>query len=195
MEVETYETETANGQLYATEEERAQLIQMAEDLALAGQKTLINAETGDVFPYRQMTVAEQNVYGVLLTQRTKIEDFKDSVIPLRVMQVIAHTRSLNDIRVGYLEVWHQPGDKDPILVGRESYYKTAYLLARWGDELEAFTVLQKKALERLRFSARAWGEKIQAAAGAFIASSDNTILGFINGERGDWKPSMHDLER
>lgn len=76
-------------------------------------------------------------------------------VPLRVLQVAAWAKE--HPLVGYLEVWHTADiKKDPILVGRrECYGGENFLLARWGDALESFDVLQVKAQEVIEANLRA----------------------------------------
>jgi hypothetical protein len=195
MDVETYEVETIDGATYASDEEKQELVELAEKLALTGQKELIGESadgTATVFPYRLMTKAERNVYQTLLPVRTKMCDFKDSVIPLRVMQVAAHAKDLNDERVGYLEVWHQPGARDPVLVGRENSYGDCYILARWGEDLENFQKLQERALKLLKQKAKAWAVAAKAKIDGVANNPEGRVTAFLSGDIDDWKVSFYD---
>lgn len=196
MQVETYEIETSSGDTYATEEERNELVRLAEDLALTGQVEIMATGSGDMFPYRKMTVAEQNVYGLFLTKKTKLDRFRDSVIPLRVLQVASHAVGLEDPRIGYLEVWHQPGEKDPLLVGKKSEYENreVYLLARWGDVLDSFPELQQRAVEITKAKVKAWTEAMIGLLQARLPGVEAKAISFVHGECDEWKPSMYELE-
>lgn len=147
MLVETYEVEKIDQnemQALAADGEAALLI---EQLGLDGQKSLMSPETKELIPYRVMTKEEHIVFSALFTQRCKVEDYKAGPIPLRVLQVAAHARSLTFPGFGYLEVWYpKQGLDDPFLVARQSSYQDpVYMLARWGDSLLAFAELQAKA--------------------------------------------------
>lgn len=194
IQVETYEMETASGALFATDEERDQLVKLASELALTGQQEIMATPTGEIFPYRLMTVQEQNIYGTLLPQHTKVAEFKDSVFPLRVMQIIAHARALNDKRLAHLEVWHEPTFKDPVLVGRETYYSSQmFILARWGEELESLGKLRSRAAAKLVPKAKAWAKLAAARIAAFAADPDLQVHKYLDGEDPEWKLSGYTI--
>lgn len=158
MQVETFEChETASEPIEACEEALA----LVEKLGLTGQQTLkAKLESGfDVrCPYREMTKDEAWVYRVLCPEESKLTEYSRTPIPLRVLQVAAHAQSLGIFRE--LLVWDRAkaAVKDPVLVGvrqnkpGESWNTSHFILARWGEELEAFVVLAKRAFEHKRKS-------------------------------------------
>jgi hypothetical protein len=149
MKVETFEvTEVCENTVLADEAS----IAMFEKLGLTGQMTLVGKaangqEKSAVCPYREMKPEENKVYRLLCPQVTSVEDFQASAIPLRVLQVLEHAKSL-DLFL-YFEIWAAEGAvKDPVLVAKkERYTNTVFILARWGEELDAWPQLVKKALE------------------------------------------------
>lgn len=153
--IETFEcSETAHEPIEAAEE----AIALMEELGLAGQQELIRPK-GDKpaarCPYREITKEEAFAYSVLCPTHVALERYKASPIPLRVLQVAAHAKSLGLFKS--LEVWDRESVeiKDPVLVAiaenKERYWeRTTYILARWGEELETFSVLLKRAINAKR---------------------------------------------
>lgn len=149
MLVETFECSEVQAEDAATCEEALSII---EKLGLTGQKELTaKKEDGDVrCPYRQITHEENFVYRTICPEATKLDKYKASPIPLRVLQVAAHAKSLN--MFDHLMVWDRVSvvDKDPVLVGYVGQYdfspREVFILARWGEELETFSILLKRAV-------------------------------------------------
>lgn len=127
-----------------------------------------------------MTAEEANVYGQLLPRHEALKAYGAGPIPVRVLQVASHALSLSFF--DHLQVWHSAGaEKDPVLVGCAGRWgEDLYLLARWGDELEAFPVLAKKAAKLIRGKTVTALESIKARVTARAASlkeiSDETLL-------------------
>lgn len=153
MQVETFEVQevTTSGK----PEDCAEALRLIEELGLEGQQS--RNQDGKVCPYRKMTKDEAFVYGVLCSQKTPLNKYSDEPIPLRVLQVAAHAKT----QFGALEVWHPENAdiKDPVLVGvNGSPYSTQerFILARWGEVLDSFEVLKKRAIET-------WRSKVEAS--------------------------------
>lgn len=149
MAVETYEIEEVAEELPQESEEASRLVAA---LGLSGQEEMRKAaEEGDAerIPYRKMTEQEVAVFGTLCPAQTPVEQYSEGPIPLRVLQVIAHAKGLFDS----LEVWHPKGiDRDPVLVGVKgnTWSGTKYILARWGEELDEWPALLKRAVQTYR---------------------------------------------
>lgn len=154
MLVETFECgETSAEPVDAT----AEAISIIESLGLDGQSELVCPAKSEGqstrFPYREMLKEEVNVYETLCPKKSEISKYKSSTIPLRVLQCAAHAKQL--MPELNLWVWDRDSavEKDPVLVaeiGASYSVKTRYILARWGDELEAFSVLFKRAVDLKR---------------------------------------------
>lgn len=160
MEIETYEIEEITGELgvMAADSESIELI---EKLGLNGQKGLCDKTTDTRFPYPQISEREALVYSTIFPQKTKIEEFSSGIVPLRILQVVAHVRQFDFI--SRIEVWH-PTDarqKDPVLVAVQKHPQytwtdgPTYILGRWGDALESLDALATKA-------SKIWAAKIRA---------------------------------
>ena len=156
MLVETYEVSEARD--VAAPECEAEAIALIESLGLTGQQELVRPKedgTAERIPYRLMTDEECFVYENICPTRTRADKYESGMIPLRVLQVLAHATSLECFR--FFEIWH-PTDfkmKDPVLVGcmgDSDWSVKRYILARWGEVLDDFPALKKVASELARNS-------------------------------------------
>ncbi len=184
MQVETYEVpEVANEPLEACEE----AIGLVRSLGLEGQQRLVTkqGERETRFPYRVMTEEEDFVFSVLCPVKVKVEDYGRLPMPLRVLQVLAYAKEAG----GFTEfqVWdtRSVSEKDPVLVGlkpdpESTWRKQEYLLARWGEELESWPVLLKRAVlrkrEEIASAYRSLASKVQAAIMAWKEVSPEEIV-------------------
>lgn len=153
---------------------------LIEELGLEGQQTLVTSD-GQRSPYRAITSVEDKVYRALCPQSTVLEKYAGSPIPLRVLQVAAHARSLGIY--AKLLVWDRASVEvdDPVLVGQttETTWETGHridILARWGEDLEPFAVLAKRAREVLAQSARDRLLAVRGKVEADIASIDSVSI-------------------
>lgn len=141
--------------------EDGETLMLLDELELEGQKSLYQSsdstETVKPHPYRTMTAEEMVVFDVCFPTKCEVVKYKQCPIPLRVLQIISHVRSLNNPDMAYIEVWApKPGVVDPLLVARKSHYQgPLYLLARWGSSLTPFKQLQEKAIEIVTAKAKA----------------------------------------
>lgn len=165
MVVETFvqeETPVPPTREYAAAE-REQMIALCAELCLDRQRelhepkvSLVVAETGvatvSPFKYRPMTEGEALVYGILCPTHEDLKDYQTEALPLRVLEVLRDART----HFEKFEVWHAAEVvKDPVLVGvkknpQRTWEERRYILARWGDVLEAFPLLAEKTLTIVR---------------------------------------------
>lgn len=156
QQVETFEIEDAQNGDASTMAHDSVATELITSLGLKGQQSILNPETHTRLPYRPMEASEALVYSVLCDARCKVEDYSAEVIPLRVLQVIAHARETG--LFARLEVWYPQVHKvdDPVLVGIKQEHPwpdhpsltrdVTYLLARWGkcllplEQMEAMAV-------------------------------------------------------
>lgn len=176
--VETYEIEEALTPGGSTEEIEEAAVELISKLGLTGQGRLVSSrsdgEAPDRMPYAVMTGQERAVYEALFPQKTKVENYAEGIIPLRVLQVIGFCRDGNFFR--RMEVWHRKvRDTDPLLVGwmphpNRSWDEVPCLLARWGtDALRPFSALVAEARESL---SRKFETACHEAAGRLRALAD-----------------------
>ena len=148
MEIETFEVAELNPDTLEFED-MDKAIELINDLGLEGQKKLINKDDEGVTlcPYRQMTAEEQFGYTRFLTTHDKVEEYSAGPIPIRVLQVLSHAKTLGIF--SHFSIWHSIGDPDPVLLAKPSgeteWNSVWYILARWGSELAPFKELKEKA--------------------------------------------------
>lgn len=166
MKVETYEVELVSQNEMQALANEGETIELIESLGLDGQKTLMNPETKTVIPYRHMTKQERFVFRTLFPNKCCVKEYKAGPIPLRVLQVIAHVKTLAHKDMSYLEVWYpEQGIDDPVLVARpSSYADPVFLLARWGKALDPFAKLFQEAKIKLTAKVRAEVTRARQAA-------------------------------
>ena len=150
MKIQEYGCETMPQSTEFSEEALALLEKLGADSQSVFYKT-----DGTVCPYRKMSPFEHAVYKLVLPVREPIAKFKACPIPLRVLQIGAHAKEHLE---GELVIWHQgEGKDDPLLTLREGseYSGSYYLLARWAESLEEFSVLVQQAVDINRDKIRA----------------------------------------
>jgi len=182
MQVETYECQEVQEETIEMSDEAVGLI---ESMELVGQKKLLTKTDEDTeivrCPYREMKRDERFVYNLLCPVEHKIEEYTESAIPLRVLQVLAHAKQFELFKT--FRIWTAEGQiKDPVLVAYDeissygSATGTRYILARWADELDAWPQLVKKAIEKYRLKYRAALLKIQQKVSADLAIVDEVDI-------------------
>ncbi len=171
MQVETFEATELDERMQP--EDAAQCAALAEKLGLKGQERFAGApDDGGAarrIPYREMTKEERVVYGLLLPARDTVENYARGPIPLRVLQVLEHARSLGIYTA--FKVWHDQAGPDPVLVGEISY-SAQHLLARWGESLEPFGQMRRRAVEKFKTAARLKLHKIARQVQADLEGID-----------------------
>lgn len=171
--------------------------ELVDRLGLDGQKAYLCPDPSlsiagiDVVPmrrvsFREMTADELLVYRALCPTASSLKEFSTEPIPLRILEVAEHAKT-SGLFVD-LSVWTRESQvvKDPLLVGiripnsQREYDKRFYLLARWGEELESFSVLREKAIAFMRERTRQNLTKIRALLTLdeelLKTASDDTIL-------------------
>lgn len=190
MQVEVYESQELNeagvGE-YDTEEGAAAFAARVERLGLKGQQRLVGKQEkrGTVLAFRPMTADESFIYGVMLTNRVKVEDYAGEAIPLRVLDVLERARSGSQFQ--RIEVWSPADDrqvKDPLLVGmagQKEWDVTPFPLARWGEALAPIAELGRQALATWKAAARLALLAIKARADSELSLIDNVTIDAANG--------------
>lgn len=180
MQVETFECQETAAEPTEASEEALNLI---EELGLVGQRSLIvkSTKTGadTRVPYRVITSEESFVYRTLCPTQVALSKYSDGPVPLRILQIAAHAKSVG---LDKLYVWCRPSPmtKDPVLIARCDEYdwstddSKTRILGRWGEELETFSVLLKRAVsaskERLVAEAEQILSAVRSAGDAEIVS-------------------------
>jgi hypothetical protein len=189
MKVEEFSTVelTSAGDVDSAEQVKA----LVEQLDLTGQKKFVSGESTETFCYRKMTLQEDAVYGAICPSRTKLVEYADSLMPLRVLQIAAHAKSLNVF--DDLVVWHPENAdmRDPVLVGVQKIKNQwggtddhLYLLVRWGTALKPFVECVEEARKIIAAKAKTELQDIVATATVKLAGLDAMIDSYVSTGRG-----------
>ena len=159
MEVEIYAVDTAAGTVAPDDVNEAR--ELIEKLGLEGQSQFLAGEANEAFSYPALSREEVAVYRTLFPTRTKLQNFDEEMIPLRVLQ---EADRVGRLRPNYkLEVWHSRTYTDPLLVaGTGGWGDPWYLIARWGEALETWETLRRRAVETLAAKLRAEAKRMAA---------------------------------
>ncbi len=184
MQIETYECEELKASDATTMAVDAEAVALIEQLGLEGQQAITNKETMTREPYREMTKLELFVWSTACPEKTEVNKYRLSPIPLRILQVIAYAKSLGIYR--RIEVWHPQQIKDdPLLVGMPNdaeYSSRRHLLARWGDSLAPFTEMQERAKAIFARKLEAELKTIKREADAALANIDARVQASMDAE-------------
>lgn len=186
MKIETFEqTEVIGGQI--EDESSPEALNLIKELGLQGQEALttkiIKTDTIVRCPYRAMTKKELRVYETLFPDKVSINVYRESMIPLRVLQVASHAISLGIYQE--IQVWCETGKPiDPILVGfikTGEYSGDHHILARWGEALESFEVLYEKAKHQVMEDYRLKMQETDRRVKEVLNSLEGKAVEFLNG--------------
>lgn len=182
MLVETFECEETATE---TPEMCAEAQELIASLELEGQKAMTAPATERRVPYRLMTADEKFVYSTLCPLATRLAQYKQSPIPLRVLQVAAHAKESGFF--AKLVVWDRASvaSKDPVLVGYEidRYDAEPYILARWGEHLDEWPAMVKAAMSAWRVNAKDYANAVIRKAKAALETIDS--MGLEDAMRGN----------
>lgn len=141
MLVELYNEQETNTN---NKEEMKLHLELANELGLKKQ-TGLHSEKG-VDSYRKPTAEEHFVFEVNFPNIVSLEDYP-SLIPIRMLNAIKEFKKIHPVAIWLL--CPEPGKADPIVTGGQYSWNTNdnYLIGRFGEALEDFSVLRKKAFE------------------------------------------------
>ena len=169
MQVQTFECQETAAEPIEACEEATRLI---DEMELLGQQKLVHKADDDPatatrLPYRKMRADEFFVYKQLCPDTTLVENYADSPMPLRVLQIAAHAKSFDFFKT--IDVWHQTNAniKDPVLVGihePRQYVTENFILARWAEVLDEWPILVIQAFESWKKKMRAECAKLRRQA-------------------------------
>lgn len=155
--------------------------QKIEDLGLEGQKQLCIESP---IPFVRLKTTEIRVYEELCPNRSNVKDYKEDVIPLRVLSLIALAEK--EKYFGKIEIWHNYSKPDPIVIGYKKDSKGeadkynndgVFIIARWGDELRSFAELQEMAKKQ-------WIERNKARLEDKLRNLEYSAYEYFN--MGEW---------
>lgn len=142
----------------------------------------VNPETKEQkLAFNKLKAEEKAVYELICPQQRSYTAEKVLAlvdIPDRIKEVVEMTKE----RFHEFEIWEAESaeEKDPILLGRQQtkndkgelqsrWYDEIFFLGRWGEELENFQVLKKRAIEGLIEPVKIELMKIKAKVDFYLA--------------------------
>jgi hypothetical protein len=155
MAVEIYlepELEEMVGSVEVTEEWK----QLAEELGMEGQLKLITPKSGEESdknpsPYIHMNAKAERVFAILCPEVVDYKKYDKSTIPRDVLREIAMAERLKFF--DKICIWYDDASPDPLVVGYikvGTYEHVKHMIARFGDEILPFEMLEEKAILRLK---------------------------------------------
>lgn len=140
--------------------------QLAEELGMEGQLKLIKpkSEGGsdkNPSPYIHMNKKAERVFAVLCPEVVDYKKYDKSTIPREVLKEIALAEK--EQYFDKICIWYDDASPDPVVVGyikHGSYDYIKHMIARFGDEILPFEVLESKAIARMK---KRMSDKLNAA--------------------------------
>ena len=178
MAVEIY-LEPELSEMVGSPEVTAEWKQLAEELGMEGQLKLITpkSEGGsdkNPSPYIHMNKKAERVFAVLCPEVVNYKKYDKSTIPREVLKEIALAEK--EQYFDKICIWYDDASPDPVVVGyikQDSYSYIKHLIARFGDEILPFEVLESKAIARMK---KRMSDKLNAA----INGIDMTVDEYFN---------------
>ena len=157
--VETFECDEVIHEPVEVAEEAKKLI---EEMGLEGQKSFLRKDekTGLVvprLPYKVLSAEQLFIVTHLCPTVVNAEDYAASPFPLRILEVIGNCKKFNFFQTVEIHDVESSTVKDPFVIGvtypvDNSWNKTRYLIARWGNVLEDWSTLLIRACKTHRES-------------------------------------------
>ena len=178
MAVEIY-LEPELQEMVANEEVTTEWKQLAEELGMEGQLKLIKPKSSEGVdknpsPYIHMNKKAERVFAVLCPEVVNYKKYDKSTIPREVLKEIALAEK--EQYFDKICIWYDDASPDPLVVGyikTGSYDYVKHLIARFGDEILPFEVLETKAIARMK---KRMTDKLNAA----LNGIDLTIDEYFN---------------
>ena len=175
MAVEIY-LEPELSEMVGSEEVTAEWKQLAEELGMEGQLKLITPKSSgendkNPSPYIHMNKKAENVFAILCPEVVDYKKYDKSTIPREVLREIALAEK--EKFFDQICIWYDDASPDPLVVGYikvGSYEHVKHMIARFGDEVLPFEVLEEKAILRLK---KRLSDKLTAALTGINVKVDN----------------------
>jgi hypothetical protein len=169
-------------EMVGSEEVTAEWKQLAEELGMEGQLKLIASKSSEEndknpSPYVHMNKKAENVFAILCPEVVDYKKYDKSTIPREVLKEIALAEK--EKFFDKICIWYDDASPDPLVVGYikvGTYEYVKHMIARFGDEVLPFEVLERKAIDRLK-------KRITDKLKATLASIDTKVDGFFNPAR------------
>lgn len=134
---------------------------LVEELGLEGQSKLVSKREGTevnkkASPYIHLNKKYANIFSILCPEVVDYKKYDKTTIPREVLKEIALCE-----KEGYfdaIKIWYDDSSPDPLVVGyiKDGSYNTIrHIIARFGDEVLPFEMLEEKAEIRLKKNIKA----------------------------------------
>lgn len=181
MAVEIY-LEPELSEMVGSSEVTEEWKQLAEELGMEGQLKLIKPKSGEEkdknpSPYIHMNKKAERVFAVLCPEVVDYKKYDKSTIPREVLKEIALAEK--EQYFDKICIWYDDASPDPVVVGYikdGAYDYIKHMIARFGDEILPFEVLESKAIARMK---KRMTDKLNAA----LNGIDMTLDEYFNPKR------------
>lgn len=158
--------------------------QQIDQLQLEGQSSLLKNNKSPI-PFPIMNKEEYRIYNNLFNNKVKVESYKEETLSNDVLKLVALAKTENYFR--YMEVWYSKEIPDPILVGvtypeDNTWDRTFYLMARWGDVLLDLPSLKKKVAESIAKQVKVEIDEFDLKFQAFKKNQKDYVDLFFDGK-------------
>jgi len=178
MAVEIY-LEPELEEMVQNPEVEAEWKSLVEELGLEGQSKLIakreNTEVDKkASPYIHLNKKYAHIFSILCPEVVDYKKYDKTTIPREVLKEIVLCE-----KEGYFDhirIWYDDASPDPFVIGYikdGSYNWIRHIIARFGDELLPFEVLEEKAYNRIK-------KKLKAELENSLAAIDTHVNKLIN---------------
>ncbi len=161
----------------------AEWFETASRLGLDKQITLADkSETKKAPPYSFIDPKTSRIIQILCPCRVLYKDYDVSTIPLDIMQEI--DKCITNRWYHKIYICYDDKSPDPFVIGklRDEWSSPMHMIARWGNELLPFEILEQKAIERVRYSAKRSLELMKHKIQAGLDDVDGFIMSLMAGD-------------
>lgn len=158
---------------------------LCKDLSMEGQLSLCNSQEGNINPppYTYMDPKTQRIVSVLCPRKVLAKDYKASTIPLDVLKEISKASAGG----WYSKIWicYDDVSDDPFVIGllnnSVSFNGNLHMIARWGNEILPFEILEKKAIERMKKAVKSSYRNLKKEIDFVFEDIDSYCEGLLTG--------------
>lgn len=163
----------------------AEWFELASELGLQNQISLADkSEEKKAPPYMFIDPKTNNIIKALCPRRVDYKEYKESTIPLDILQEIAKCEKNGWYQK--IQIAFDDKSPDPFVIGvlhaQYDWNAPVHLIARWGAELVPFEQLRMNAINRLRNATKKSLEQLRFRAEYGLKNIDDFIDGVLGGD-------------
>ena len=165
-------------------EQAQQWFEIATKLGLSEQ--LIHASRSEEKmppPYMHIDLRTGRIIKTLCPVQVSYTNYRASTIPLDVLEEIE--KCVRNKWYSKIDICYDDKSPDPFVIGfthhEHSWKRDMHLIARWGAELIPFEMLEKKAIDRLRNTAKNKLSELKFRTEMALSDVDAYIDGLLSG--------------